>query len=59
MLFLKEKKCSCEAGNTLLILNRVDFFPNLNSSLEIIVKGVTMAKMRYMYGTKFPNLIGL
>ena len=38
---------------------RVDFFPNFNSSLEIIVKGVTMAKMRHMYGTKVPNFIGL
>ena len=38
---------------------RVDFFPNFNSSLEIIVKGVTIAKMRHMYGTKVPNFIDL
>ena len=38
---------------------RVDFYPNFNSSLEIIVKGVTMAKLRHMYGTKVPNFIGL
>ena len=39
--------------------HRVDFFPNFISSLKIIVKGVTMAKMRHMYGTKVPNFIGL
>ena len=34
-------------------------FPNFNSSLEIIVKDVSMAKMQHMYGTKVSNLIDL
>ena len=34
-------------------------FQDLGESLEIVIKGFTMAKMRHMYGTKVPNFIGL